>query len=70
MFFLAKTVFWLGLVFSVMPWPGGAPSDLAARSTSVAAGAAHEALAPLRAYCLRDPGACLAAVETAAVDKR
>jgi len=62
MFFLAKSVFWLSLVFYCMSWPGGERPELLARR---AAGDAAErartaAVEAAVSACKGDPSGCLA----------
>ncbi len=60
MWFLIRSAFWLGLVFSWIDWPGGAPTppDAAAIADSAATGAAS--------LCAQHPGACLRVARQAA----
>ena len=59
MFFLLRCAFWLGLVFSALPWDGDAvTSDLAAGAAGAAASAQAAATAKVQSLCLKDPVAC------------
>jgi len=63
MFFLARSIFWLGLVFSWIPWHGddGATVGPRAAAMSLAREAAVAAPAQIEAFCLKAPRDCLAA---------
>lgn len=55
MFFLLRCIFWLGLVFSHLPWDGEAlRQELSGPAASVGAAAADK----VQSLCLKDPAAC------------
>ncbi|MDB5508817.1 MAG: hypothetical protein JWL93_1286 [Hyphomicrobiales bacterium] len=64
MFFLLRCAFWLGLVFSHLPWDGEAVrNDVASGAAQASAAAVEKA----QSLCLKDPVAC--ARHSAAVGK-
>lgn len=62
MFFLFRCVFWLGLVFYHLPWPGGAAPVEEARALAAQLGAtsSHALAAQAQAACGAHPTQCLA----------
>jgi hypothetical protein len=71
MFFLLRCVFWLGLVFYAMDWPGGPSAGTVTGALGeVAASAASAAVAgaapAVRDLCLSRPTGCLALATAAA----
>lgn len=67
MFFLARSIFWLGLLFSWIPWHGdnGTSVGPQAAAMSLARDAAYAAPAQIEKFCLKAPRECLAAVAKA-----
>jgi hypothetical protein len=57
MMFLLRCAFWLGLTFSLMDWPDGAPP--APDPSALAAQAAQIAAQEIATRCAASPQACL-----------
>jgi hypothetical protein len=55
MFFLIRCAFWLGLVFSALPWDG---EDVRADLTGGAAKVSAAVVEKAQSLCLQDPAAC------------
>jgi len=62
MFFLARSIFWLGLLFSWIPWHGdnGTTVGPRAAATSLAREAVAAAPAQIENFCMKAPRDCLA----------
>ena len=55
MFFVLRCLFWLGIVFAVLPWDGvSLRSDLAEQASKTSKAALDE----VQLFCLKDPAAC------------
>ena len=67
MFFLVKSVCWLGLVFYCMSWPGGErPEHLARQAAGEMASRVQTAAVDTAvSHCKSDPAACLALASNA-----
>ena len=61
MFFLLRCVFWLGLVFSALPWNGEGSRFQPALALEAARGAVATASAVTGEYCAATPAECLKA---------
>jgi hypothetical protein len=55
MFFVLRCLFWLGIVFAVLPWDG---AGLRASLTEHATNTGKAALDEVQLFCLKDPAAC------------
>jgi hypothetical protein len=62
MFFLARSIFWLGVLFSWIPWHGDDGTTVGPRAAvvSLARDAAAAAPAQIEKFCLKTPRDCLA----------
>ena len=66
MFFLARSIFWLGVVFSWIPWSGddGAAAGPRQAAIGIAGDATSAASRQIASYCLAAPRDCLRAAHT------